>query len=321
MNVGHRSLRFAQIGLRDLGHAVRASPLVVLGTTAALLGSGLALIRPDLLPQPSKAEIDPIAWLVPEQPLQPPPLDQIASYQPDQVLPLDRADGSVVSVGYSSMILDPRWVDLEFFGGWQRELEANNDSAALLFFTGPTFEKGHPNKPLGIALHGDLKLRNGLWLAGNRAAAAGRAYVAASESGDLVFGYGDLTAERQARYRWFIGGLHAFDHTVTPPPESYRGVYGAMKLADVRIVYGLRADGRLEVIETADGVHFDDLRLLVKALGFQAAYLPDHASKSRLIVPGRRLWSKEQAVWVSGGKPSITALPFMLRVVPRSGPA
>ena len=306
---------------RDVGHAVRALPLVVLGAISGLLGSGFALIRPDVFLQPPQGEIDPIAWLVPEQPPQPPPLDQIASYQPDQALPLDRADGSAVTVGYSSMILDPRWVDLEFFGGWQRELEANDDAAALLFFTGPTFEKGHPNEPLGIALHGDLKLRNGLWRAGNRAAAAGRAYMAVSESGELVFGYGDLTPERQARYRWFIGGLHAFDHTVSRPPESYRGVYGAMKLADVRIVYGLRADGRLEVIETADGVHFDDLRLLVKALGFQAAYLPDHASKSRLIVPGRRLWSEEQAVWVSGGKPSITALPFMLRVLPRSGPA
>ena len=87
-------------------------------------------------------------------------------------------------------------------------------------------------------------------------------------------------------------------------------------MADVRIVYGLRKDGRLEVVETADGVLFPDLRLFVRAKGFQAAYLPDHASKSRLIVPGQRLWSDEQAEWVSGGKPSITQMPFLLRLTP-----
>ena len=91
-----------------------------------------------------------------------------------------------------------------------------------------------------------------------------------------------------------------------------------MTMADVRIVYGIRPDGRLEVVETSDGVLFPDLRRFVEAKGFLASFLPDHASKSRLIVPGQRLWSEEQADWVSGGRPSITALPFMLRVVPRA---
>ena len=69
-------------------------------------------------------------------------------------------------------------------------------------------------------------------------------------------------------------------------------------------------------METADGVYFPDLEQFVKQKGFLAAYLPDHASKSRLIIPGTRLWSDEQAVWVSGGKPSITQMPFLLRVTP-----
>ena len=69
-------------------------------------------------------------------------------------------------------------------------------------------------------------------------------------------------------------------------------------------------------METADGVYFPDLEQFVKQKGFLAAYLPDHASKSRLIIPGTRLWSDEQAVWVSGGKPSITQMPFLLRVAP-----
>ena len=134
----------------------------------------------------------------------------------------------------------------------------------------------------------------------------------------MDFGFGSLTEQADQDYRLFIGGLHAFVHPFGSTPPGYKGVYGPMTMADVRIVYGLRDDGRLEVVETADGVFFPDLRRFVKAKGFVAAFLPDHASKSRLIVPGQRLWSEDQAVWVSGGKPSITALPFMLRVVARS---
>ena len=89
-----------------------------------------------------------------------------------------------------------------------------------------------------------------------------------------------------------------------------------MRLADVRIVFGLRPDGQLELVETADGVLFSDLETFVEEKGFLAAYLPDHASKSRLIVPGRRLWSDEHAEWVSGGRPSITQMPFLLKLRP-----
>ena len=54
-----------------------------------------------------------------------------------------------------------------------------------------------------------------------------------------------------------------------------------MTSVDVRIVYAWRDDGYLELLETADGLLFSDLELLVQARGFRAAYLPDHASKSR----------------------------------------
>ena len=135
----------------------------------------------------------------------------------------------------------------------------------------------------------------------------------------MANGFGSFTPEANANCRLFIGGLHAFLHPVEPKPATCKGVYGPMAMAYVRIIYGVRPDGRLEVVETADGVLFPDLHLFVQALGFEAAFLPDHASKSRLIVPGQRHWSDEQAEWVSGGKPSITALPFMLRVLPRGG--
>ena len=274
---------------------------------------------PSLTWQQSSALLPIPRLSVQPEPLLPPPREDIAVFQPDQSVVVVRENGVESTIAYSSVILDPRWIDLHYFAGWSREYEANEDLDALLFFTGPTFEKGHPETPLGMVLHGDLKLSDGLIRAGNRAAAAGRAYLAIRHDGSLTSGFGPLTSKADADYRLFIGGLHAFHHPLDPKPQSYKGVYGPMTMADVRIVYGVRPDGRLEVVETADGVLFPDLHLFVRALGFEAAFLPDHASKSRLIVPGQRHWSDEQAVWVSGGKPSITALPFMLRVVPRAG--
>jgi hypothetical protein len=224
--------------------------------------------------------------------------------------------GTSISIGYTSVVVDPRWTTVEFFGGWNRELDANADEEALLFTSGPTFARGSGNGDLAMRLHGDLMLANGLWLSDNRAAAAERAWVGISRAGELEYGYGSLTAELEERLRVFIGGLHAFTNTTQEAPPSYEGVYGEMRLADVRIVYGIRPDGQLELVETADGVLFSDLKNFVGDKGFLASFLPDHASKSRLIVPGKRPWSHEHAVWVSGGKPSITQMPFLLKITP-----
>lgn len=253
----------------------------------------------------------------PKPPPPPPPLrDELVLFQPDQSLDVLRPDGTETTIEYHSAIVDPRWVSIEFFGGWNRELEANQDKDALLFTSGPTFARGRGNGELGMVLHGDLKLGNGTWRAGNRTAALQRAWMGITQDGTLEFGYGALTPELEDRLNLFVGGLHAFSNETLPPPASYQGVYGEMRLADVRIIYGLRPDGRLELVETADGVLFPDLKQFVKQKGFLASYLPDHASKSRLIIPGTRHWSEEQAVWVSGGKPSITQMPFLLRVTP-----
>jgi hypothetical protein len=246
----------------------------------------------------------------------PPPREELVRFHPDRNLDLLRPDGTSVSIGYHSAVVDPRWIDVEFFGGWNREMDANEDTDALLFTSGPTFARGRGNGELGMRLHGDLMLANGTWQAGNLTAARERAWVGITRDGALEFGYGPLTPELEQNLRMFIGGLHAFTNTTRVAPETYEGVYGEMHLADVRIVYGLRADGKLELVETADGVHFRDLKHFVEQKGFLAAYLPDHASKSRLIIPGTRPWSQEQAVWVSGGKPSITQMPFLLRVTP-----
>ena len=250
------------------------------------------------------------------EPPPPPPREELVRFHPDRNLDLLRPDGTSVSIGYHSAVVDPRWIDVEFFGGWNREMDANEDTDALLFTSGPTFARGRGNGELGMRLHGDLMLANGTWRAGNLTAARERAWMGITRDGALEFGYGPLTPELEQNLRMFIGGLHAFTNTTRVAPETYEGVYGEMHLADVRIVYGLRADGKLELVETADGVHFRDLKHFVEQKGFLAAYLPDHASKSRLIIPGTRPWSQEQAVWVSGGKPSITQMPFLLRVTP-----
>jgi len=250
------------------------------------------------------------------EPPPPPPRADLMRFHPDRTLELLRPDGSSVSIGYHSAVLDPLWINVEFFGGWNREMEANDDSDALLFTSGPTFARGRGNGELGMRLHGDLMLANGTWRSGNLTAARERAWMGITHDGALEFGYGPLTPELEQQLRLFIGGLHAFTNTTRDAPETYEGVYGEMRLADVRIVYGLRADGKLELVETADGVHFQDLKHFVEQKGFLAAYLPDHASKSRLIIPGTRPWSEEQAVWVRGGKPSITPMPFLLRVTP-----
>ena len=265
-----------------------------------------------------QAPLPTVVGTMPSEPVPPPPPSRadLMRFHPGQNLDLLRPDGTSVSIGYHSAVVDPRWIHVEFFGGWNREMDANEDTDALLFTSGPTFARGRGNGELGMRLHGDLMLANGTWRAGNLTAARERAWMGITRDGALEFGYGPLTPELEQNLRMFIGGLHAFTNTTRDAPETYEGVYGEMRLADVRIVYGLRADGKLELVETADGVHFRDLKHFVEQKGFLAAYLPDHASKSRLIIPGTRPWSQEQAVWVSGGKPSITQMPYMLKVKP-----
>ena len=296
---------------------VRPLPLLAICLASGLLGMGVAWwMHPTN--QSERSLPQSISGLVPqiEPPIPPPSRDQLTRFLPNQTLDVHRSNGTSISIGYTSVIVDPRWTTIEFFGGWNREMEANIDEEALLFTSGPTFARGSGNGDLAMRLHGDLMLANGLWPSDNRAAAAERAWVGISHSGELEFGYGPLTPELEQRLRVFIGGLHAFTNTTQDAPHSYAGVYGEMRLADVRIVYGLLPDGQLELVETADGVLFSDLKSFVSSKGFLASYLPDHASKSRLIVPGKRPWSHEHAVWVSGGKPSITQMPFLLKIRP-----
>jgi hypothetical protein len=48
--------------------------------------------------------------------------------------------------------------------------------------------------------------------------------------------------------------------------------------------------------------------------------MPDHASKSRFIIPGQKGFSQEDANWISGGATSFVHVPYMLRLSERDVP-
>jgi hypothetical protein len=119
--------------------------------------------------------------------------------------------------------------------------------------------------------------------------------VGIRRDGGVDFGFGELTADRAQRYDSFIGGLHSVYNDLERPPASYRGAYSISMgqqiryfLPRIRMVIGLRPDGRLEVLMSRDGLTLEQTRSLARQRGLRAAYLPDHASKSRFIIPGKR---------------------------------
>ena len=139
-----------------------------------------------------------ISELLPEPEPPPPSRDELVVFKPDQTMELLRADGSQISVGYHSAVVDPRWIAIDFFAGWNREMDTNEDGQALLFTSGPTFARGQGNGELGMVLHGDLMLGNGTWRAGNLTAARERAWMGITKDGRLEFGYAVETAGWEA---------------------------------------------------------------------------------------------------------------------------
>jgi hypothetical protein len=91
-------------------------------------------------------------------------------------------------------------------------------------------------------------------------------------------------------------------------------------LPRIRMVIGLRSDGRLEVLMSRDGLTLEQTRALARERGLLAAYLPDHASKSRFIIPGVKGFNDDDANWISGGATSFVHVPYMLRLSERSEP-
>jgi len=223
---------------------------------------------------------------------------------------------------------DPRQVQLDLLEGWDREQDAFEDSAALAYVSGPMYER-HVNdsgQEITVPL-GDIKLGARVWRGRNRTAARQRAYIGIRQNGQVEFGYGELTPARAERFESFIGGLHSIYNDLENPPPSYRGAYSISMgqqiryyLPRIRMVMGLRSDGRLEVLMSRDGLTLEQTRALARQRGLRAAYLPDHASKSRLIIPGVKGFSDDDANWISGGATSFVHVPYMLRLSRRSQP-
>ena len=86
------------------------------------------------------------------------------------------------------------------------------------------------------------------------------------------------------------------------------------------MIYGLRPDGRLAILMSRDGLTLEQTKAMARQRGFLAAYMPDHASKSRFIIPGVKGFSSEDANWISGGATSFVHVPYMLRLSQRSLP-
>ena len=245
--------------------------------------------------------------------------------------------------------LDPRQVEFGLLRGWDREEEAFADPDALAFISGPMYERyywpdprlegiidqtvppGSPQraKDQGYTVPlGDLKFGSEIWRGLNRAAAGQRAFLGIDHAGAVTFGYGELTAERARTYETFIGGLHVLYNDLQPLQPGYQGAYSKglgqkirYYLPRVRVVIGLRPDRRLEVLMSKDGLTLEETRELSRKRGLVAAYLPDHASKSRFIVPGVKSFSEEDANWISGGSVSYVHVPYMIRISRRRQPA
>ena len=224
--------------------------------------------------------------------------------------------------------LDPRRVRFGLLEGWDREQDAYQDSAALAYVSGPMYERhvDDDGREITVPL-GDLKFGKQVWRGRNRSASRQRAYVGIRHDGSIDFGYGELTDERSRTYDTFIGGLHSLYNDIEAPPESYKGAYSISMgqriryyLPRIRMVMGLRQDGHMEVLMSRDGLTLEQTKDLARRRGYLAAYMPDHASKSRLIIPGVKGFTEEDANWISGGATSFVHVPYLLRLSPRQIP-
>jgi len=220
---------------------------------------------------------------------------------------------------------DPRKIRLGLLEGWDREQDAFEDSAALAYVSGPMYERHIDNGGQEITVPlGDLKFGQKVWQGRNRTASRQRAFVGIKKDGGVDFGYGELTPERAEIYDMFVGGLHSVYNDLNEPPDTYKGAYSISMgqriryyLPRIRMVFGLRSDGRMEMLMSRDGLTLEQTKELARRRGLVAAYMPDHASKSRLIIPGVKGFTEEDANWISGGVTSFVHVPYLLRLSER----
>jgi hypothetical protein len=219
-------------------------------------------------------------------------------------------------------IASPKTLTMAVLEGWDREQEAFGDRQALLYISGPMYENaGLTDRNTHWQPLGDLKMGDRVIHSQNRAAAYSRAYIAFDREGHVDFGYGELTPERERRYEVFIGGLHALYNDQQSPPPRYRPAYesGAAQtvryyLPRTRIVYGLTPRGSLVFLMSYGGWTLQQTEDNCRKQGLVAAYLPDHASKSRFIIPGQYAYSHYDVNGPTEGVLTYSHVPYMLRL-------
>ena len=224
--------------------------------------------------------------------------------------------------------LDPREVRFGLLEGWDREQDAYEDIAALAYVSGPMYERHIDNGGQEITVPlGDLKFGPRVWRGRNRTASRQRAFIGIRHDGSVDFGFGELTDDHSRTYETFIGGLHSLYNDLEEAPDTYKGAYSISMgqriryyLPRIRMVMGLRDDGHLEVLMSRDGLTLEQTKELARRRGYLAAYMPDHASKSRFIIPGTKGFTEEDANWISGGATSFVHVPYMLRLSRRQTP-
>ena len=223
---------------------------------------------------------------------------------------------------------DPRKVRIGLLEGWDREDDAFQDTAALAYVTGPMYERHLEEEGREVTVPlGDLKLGQRIWKGRNRTASRQRAFIGIRHDGSVDFSYGELTDDRARLYDTFIGGLHSVYNDLEEPPSTYTGAYSISMgqriryyLPRIRMVFGLRQDGRLEMLMSKDGLTLEQTKELARRRGLVSAYMPDHASKSRLIIPRVKGFTEEDANWISGGATSFVHVPYLLRLSERRDP-
>ena len=245
--------------------------------------------------------------------------------------PIETADSEAGPFAYQpddevyALDFDPRDVRLGLLEGWDREQDAFEDTAALAYVSGPMYERhiDESGQEITVPL-GDLKFGSRVWRGRNRTASRQRAFIGILKDGSVDFGYGELTPDRAKTYDMFVGGLHSIYNDLEEPPETYKGAYSISMgqriryyLPRIRMVYGLRADARIEMLMSKDGLTLEQTKDLARRRGLVAAYMPDHASKSRLIIPGVKGFTEEDANWISGGATSFVHVPYLLRLSER----
>ncbi|MFM6868745.1 MAG: hypothetical protein ACKPKQ_01890, partial [Dolichospermum sp.] len=213
--------------------------------------------------------------------------------------------------------IDPKKTRLEFSKGWDQESKAYKDNNALGYFTAPMFNSRTGIERGKVVPVADLKFQDSVFRTTNRSAAKQRAFVSIDKQGKTRFGYGELTPDLEKQSDVFIGGLHSLYNNTEKQPAEYKGAYNAGKQAAVlktlriRLIYGLNEDGTLSIVQSRKNLSIDEAKKLALKNGFIAAYLPDHGSKSRVIVPGVQAFDPTMRREV-GGYDSPT--PYLIKV-------